>query len=74
MKNIFLKSTLILLIGVMVSKCLGFFIKIILVRIIGDGINIYSLIMPTYSLLIAITQLGLPYAISCIMAKNNNRG
>lgn len=74
MKNLFLKSTLILLIGTMISKCLGFFIKIILVRIIGDGINIYSLIMPTYSLLIAITQLGLPYAISCIMAKNNNRG
>ena len=74
MKNIFLKSTLILLFGVMISKLLGFFIKIILVRIIGDGINIYSLIMPTYSLLIAITQLGLPYAISCIMAKNNNRG
>lgn len=74
MKNLFLKSTLILLIGTLVSKCLGFFIKIILVRIIGDGINIYSLIMPTYSLLIAITQLGLPYAISCIMAKNNNRG
>lgn len=74
MKNLFIKSTLILLIGTMISKCLGFFIKIILVRIIGDGINIYSLIMPTYSLLIAITQLGLPYAISCIMAKNNNRG
>lgn len=74
MKNIFLKSTIILLIGTMISKLLGFFIKIILVRIIGDGINIYSLIMPTYSLLIAITQLGLPYAISCIMAKNNNRG
>lgn len=74
MKNLFLKSTIILLLGTMISKCLGFFIKIILVRIIGDGINIYSLIMPTYSLLIAITQLGLPYAISCIMARNNRRG
>lgn len=74
MKNIFLKSTLILLFGVLASKVLGFLIKIILVRVIGDGINIFSLIMPTYSLLIAITQLGLPYAISCIMAKNNNRG
>ncbi|MCH5166494.1 MAG: oligosaccharide flippase family protein [Erysipelotrichales bacterium] len=74
MKNIFLKSTLILLLGISASKVLAFLIKIILVRTIGDGINIYSLIMPTYSLLIAITQLGLPYAISCIMAKNNNRG
>lgn len=73
MKNVFIKSTIILLIGTCLSKVLGFLIKIIFTRIIGDGIAIYSLIMPTYSLLIAITQLGLPYAISSIMARNNNR-
>lgn len=73
MKNVFIKSTIILLIGTCLSKVLGFLIKIIFTRIIGDGIAIYSLIMPTYSLLIAITQLGLPYAVSSIMARNNNR-
>lgn len=73
MKNIFIKSTIILLIGTLLSKLLGFLIKIIFTRIIGEGIAIYSLIMPTYSLLIAITQLGLPYAISSIMARNNHR-
>lgn len=74
MKNAFIKSTVILLIGTLITKLLGFFIKIIFTRMIGDGITLYSLIMPTYSLLIAITQLGLPYAISVIMAKNNYRG
>lgn len=74
MKNIFIKSTIILLIGTLVTKLLGFFIKIIFTRMIGDGITLYSLIMPTYSLLIAITQLGLPYAISVVMARNNYRG
>ncbi len=73
MKNVFIKSTIILLIGTCLAKVLGFLIKIIFTRIIGDGITIYSLIMPTYSLLIAVTQLGLPYAISSIMARNNNR-
>lgn len=74
MKNTFIKATVILMIGTMITKILGFFIKIIFTRIIGEGIEIYSLIMPTYSLLIAITNLGLPYAISTIMARNNVRG
>ncbi len=74
MKNAFIKSTVILMIGTLITKLLGFVIKIIFTRIIGEGINLYSLIMPTYSLLIAITQLGLPYAVSAIMARNNYRG
>ena len=74
MKNTFIKSTVILLVGTLATKLLGFFIKIIFTRIIKDGINLYSLIMPSYSLIIAITQLGLPYAISVIMARNNYRG
>lgn len=74
MKNAFIKSTFILMIGSLITKVLGFIIKIIFTRLIGEGINLYSLIMPTYSLLIAITQLGLPYAVSAIMARNNYRG
>lgn len=74
MKNAFIKSTVTLMLGSLITKVLGFVIKIIFTRIIGEGINLYSLIMPTYSLLIAITQLGLPYAVSAIMARNNYRG
>ena len=74
MKNKFIKSTLILMIGTCITKMLGFLIKIVFTRLIKDGINIYSLVLPTYSLLLTITSLGLPYAISQIMARNNKRG
>jgi len=74
MKNKFIKSTLILLIGGIITKILSFIIKIYFTRVIGDGINIYSLIMPTYSLLVTITQLGFPIAISNIIAKGEKSG
>jgi len=75
MKNKFIKSTLILLIGGLVTKILGMVIKIIMTRILGtEGIGTYMLIMPTFSLLIAFAQLGFPVAISKLVAeetKNN---
>lgn len=70
MKNKFFKSTVILMVGSLVTKALGFIIKIIFTRVIGsDGINLYSLIMPTYSLLITFAQMGFPIAISNLVAK-----
>lgn len=74
MKNKFIKSTLILLIGGIITKLLSFVIRIYFTRNIGSGIEIYSLIMPTYSLLITITQLGFPLAISSIIAKGEKSG
>ena len=74
-KSIFFKSAFILLIGSLLTRALGFLIRIIFTRIIGtDGINLYSLIMPTYSLIVALTQLGLPTAISTIVARGKERG
>ncbi len=74
MRNKFIKSTLILVIGGIITKILSFIIRVYFTRVIGDGITIYSLIMPTYSLLITITQLGFPLAISNIIAKGEKRG
>lgn len=74
MKNKFIKSTLILVLGGIITKVLSFIIRIYFTRVIGDGINIYSLVMPTYSLLITITQLGFPIAISNIVAKGEKSG
>lgn len=69
MKNKFVKSTLILIIGSMLTKGLGFIIKIIFTRTVTtNDINLYSIIMPTYSLLITLAQLGLPLAISNVIA------
>ncbi len=73
-KSIFFKSTLILIIGSLLTRGLGLIIRVVFTRSIGnDGINLYSLIMPTYSLIISITQLGLPTAISTLVARGNKR-
>ena len=57
----FIKSTLILVIGGIITKLFSFVIRIYFTRVIGtEGIGIYSLVMPTYSLLITITSLGFP--------------
>lgn len=71
MKNKFIKSTLILIIGALFTKILGFIIKIIFTRIVTtDAINLYSIILPTYCLLITIAQLSFPLAISNLIAEN----
>ena len=71
MKNKFIKSTIILIIGSMLTKLLGFVIKIIFTRTVSQTtINLFSLIMPTYSLLITLAGLGLPLAISNVIANN----
>ena len=71
MKNKFIKSTLILIIGGFFTKLLGLTIKIVLTRLIGTtGIGFYSMIMPTFLLLNSIAQLGLPTALNILISKN----
>lgn len=74
-KSKFIQSTIILLIGGFITKILGMIIKIITTRLLGtEGIGIYMLLTPTFSLFIAISQLGFPVAISKLVAeetKNN---
>ena len=71
MKNKFIKSTLILIIGALFTKILGFIIKIIFTRTVTtDAINLYSIILPTYCLLITIAQLSFPLAISNLIEEN----
>lgn len=74
-KSIFLKSTLILLFGSLVTKSLGFIIRVVFTRMIGEGaISLYGIIMPTYSLVISLTQLGLPVAVSTLVARETKSG
>ena len=52
-------------------------IKIVMTRLMGtEGIGLYMLILPTFSLFIALAQAGFPVAISKLVAedtKNNKR-
>lgn len=75
-KSNFIRSTFILLIGGFITKILGMVIKIVMSRSLNtEGIGLYMLISPTFTLLIALAQLGLPVAISKLVAedKRNNR-
>ena len=69
MKNKFIKSTIILIVGGFFTKALGMIIKIVLTRTIGtEGIGLYSMIMPTFMLLNSIAQMGLPTALNVLVA------
>ena len=69
-KNKFVASTIILILGGMFTKFLGFIIKVVYTRILNDdAISLYMLIMPTYSLLITTASLALPIAISKLVAE-----
>ncbi len=74
MKEKFIKETIILIIGGLLTKILGMVIKIITTRIVGiNAIGLYSLVMPTYGLLITIATLSLPIAISKLVAENTRK-
>ena len=76
MKNTFLKSTIILIIGGFITKLLGLIIKIALTRYIGTtGIGLYSLILPSFLLCINLANLGLPTALNVLISSNkyNNK-
>lgn len=76
MKNTLLKSTFILLIGGILTKILSMIIRIVLSRYLGsDGMGMYSMLMPTFTLLISLASLGLPTAISKLVSeeKRNNK-
>lgn len=74
--NTFFKTTVILILGGAITKALGMIIKIIMTRIVGiEGISLYMLIFPTFSLFMTLSQLGFPIAISKLVAeeKYNNK-
>ncbi|GGH85783.1 stage V sporulation protein B [Pullulanibacillus pueri] len=54
----------------MVTKLLGFVNKIVLARIVGqEGVGLYMMAYPTLLLTVTLTQLGLPVAISKLVAE-----
>ena len=62
------------MIGGLITKLLGFGIRIIYTRMVGsDAINLYSLVMPTYSLLLTIATLSLPVVISKLISEHKTK-
>jgi stage V sporulation protein B len=74
MKNKFITSTIILILGGFITKILGFIIKIIYTRIITEeGVSLYAIIMPTYSLLITLATMAMPLSISKLVSEGKQK-
>ncbi|MFD1362947.1 stage V sporulation protein B [Lentibacillus salinarum] len=75
-KQTFLQGTLILIMAGMITRLLGFINRLVIARVMGEeGVGLYMMALPTLFLVITLTQLGLPVAISKRVseaeAKNN---
>ncbi|WP_174729935.1 stage V sporulation protein B [Mesobacillus harenae] len=71
----FIKGTIILLLAGLVTRILGFINRIMIARLLGEeGVGLYMMAFPTLILVITITQLGLPVAISKHVAEAQARG
>lgn len=74
-KQTFLQGTIILIIAGLITKILGFINKIVMARILGpEGIGLYMMAVPILILVITLTRLGLPVAISKLVAEASTQG
>lgn len=74
-KNKYAQGALILLISGLICKFIGAFYRIPLSNILGaEGIGIYQLIFPVYSLFLIIVSGGIPTSLSKIVAECRARG
>lgn len=71
----FLKGTIILLLAGFITRILGFINRIVIARFIGEeGVGLYMMAFPTLILVVTITQIGLPVAISKNIAEAEAKG
>ncbi|WP_083443517.1 stage V sporulation protein B [Ornithinibacillus contaminans] len=64
-KQTFLQGTLILIFAGMITRFLGFINRLVVARLMGEeGVGLYMMALPTFFLVMTLTQLGLPVAIS----------
>lgn len=76
-RQTFLQGTLILIFAGMITRLLGFVNRLVVARLMGEeGVGLYMMALPSLFLIITLTQLGLPVAISKRVAEanaNNNK-
>lgn len=74
-KQSFLRGTLLLIIAGMITRVLGFINRIVVARLIGEeGVGLYMMALPSLFLMLTLTQIGLPIAISKRIAEANEKG
>ena len=73
MKKKIIQSTMILIVLSLIAKALSFIVRIYLARVMSeDAMSIYSLASPTLVFLITIAQMGIPAALSKVIASKDN--
>ncbi|MFX3641434.1 MAG: stage V sporulation protein B [Candidatus Pristimantibacillus sp.] len=71
----FLRGTLVLSVAAFINRILGFISGMYIARVLGaEGIGILMMAHPLVPLVITITELGLPVAISKLVAEAHARG
>ncbi len=71
-KTSFIKSVILLIFGGFISKLASMIKKIVMARFLGsEGMGIFALSSPAFILFMALAQLGLPVAISKLVAEEN---
>src|SRR5690625_1376960 len=74
-KQSFIRGTVMLIIAGMITRLLGFVNRIIVARLMGEeGVGLYMMALPSLFLMITLTQIGLPVAISKRVAEANTKG
>ena len=70
MKEKFIKSSIILIIGGALTKILGIVIRMVMARSATiETISLYMLVLPTFSLMMAISQLGFSKGVSKLVSE-----
>ncbi|MEG0823060.1 MAG: oligosaccharide flippase family protein, partial [Erysipelotrichaceae bacterium] len=73
MKKTIIKSTLYLIVISFIAKVLSFIVRIILARSLSsDAMAIYTLANPTLVFIITLAQMGIPAALSKVIASTSN--
>lgn len=73
MKKKIIASTIILVAISLIAKILSFFVRILLARkLSNDAMNYYTLAAPTMVFCITLAQMGIPNALSKVVAQSNN--
>ncbi|MUT68111.1 stage V sporulation protein B [Paenibacillus sp. NEAU-GSW1] len=74
-KSSFMKGTLVLSAAAFINRILGFISGMYIARALGaEGIGLLMMAHPLVPLVITITELGLPVAISKLVAEANEQG
>ncbi|MFT8871497.1 MAG: stage V sporulation protein B [Sporolactobacillus sp.] len=71
----FLKGSFILMVAGFVTRVLGMINGMVLARVIGDeGVGLYMMAYPAMLLVVTLTEIGLPVAISKLVAEADSFG